>query len=63
MVQVGKKVRDRRQKCGLYALQWRRTGRFQRTCASGASTKGKRPRTCASKVAAEEKKDADLRQW
>lgn len=37
MAPVRKKVRDRRQKCGLYALRWRRTGRFQRTCAREAS--------------------------
>jgi len=52
MAQVGKKVRDRCQECGLCALQWRGTGHFQRTGANKASARGQRPRTCASRVSA-----------
>ena len=33
MAQVGKKVRDRRQECGLCALQWRRCAAKKQTCA------------------------------
>jgi len=53
MAQVGKKVRDRCQECGLCALQWRGTGHFQRTGANKASARGQRPRTCASQASAE----------